>query len=87
MLALTDKYSFTVKDIPAGDFIKSYADYLKKNDKVEVPAVRNTIFSHALSINSGSNSLRPERAENSPLKTLIGFTPELVLASFKGKNV
>ena len=38
MLALTDKYSFTVKDIPAGDFIKSYADYLKKNDKVEVPA-------------------------------------------------
>jgi len=38
MLALTDAHSFTVKDVPAGDFIKAYAAFLKKNDKVEVPA-------------------------------------------------
>ena len=37
MLALSDKFSFTVKDIPAGDFIKAYADFLKKNDRVEIP--------------------------------------------------
>ena len=37
MLALQDNHNFTVKDIPAGDFIKAYAAYLKKNDKVEIP--------------------------------------------------
>ena len=38
MLALQDNVSFTVKDVPAGDFIKAYAAFLKKNDKVEIPA-------------------------------------------------
>ena len=38
MLALQDNFSFTVKDVPAGPFVKAYAEYLKKNDKVVVPA-------------------------------------------------
>jgi len=37
MLSLQEKFSFTVKDVPAGDFIKAYSDYLKKNDRVEIP--------------------------------------------------
>ena len=28
---------FTVKDVPAEDFIVAYADYLKKNKKITVP--------------------------------------------------
>ena len=38
MLALQDNFSFTVKDVPAGAFVKAYSEYLKKNDKVVVPA-------------------------------------------------
>lgn len=34
---------YTVKDVPAGEFIQKYADYLKKNDKIELPKV-NPIF-------------------------------------------
>jgi len=37
MLANSATTCFTVKDIPAGDFIKAYAEYLKKNDKVQMP--------------------------------------------------
>ena len=28
---------FTVKDVPAEDFIRAYAEYLKKNDLIKVP--------------------------------------------------
>ena len=28
---------FTVKDVPAASFIQSYADYLKKANKLKVP--------------------------------------------------
>lgn len=28
---------FTVKDVPAEDFIAGYAEYLKKNNKIQVP--------------------------------------------------
>jgi small subunit ribosomal protein S19e len=28
----------TVKDVPADAFIQAYADYLKKTDKLEIPA-------------------------------------------------
>ena len=28
---------YTVKDVPAGEFIRKYAEYLKKNDKIELP--------------------------------------------------
>lgn len=45
MLALQDNFSFTVKDVPAGAFVKAYADYLKKNDKVVVPDVKTPSFS------------------------------------------
>lgn len=31
---------YTVKDVPAADFIKAYAEYLKKNDKIKIPAVK-----------------------------------------------
>ena len=30
---------YTVKDVPAGVFIRKYAEYLKKNDKIELPKV------------------------------------------------
>ena len=30
---------FTVKDIPAEDFIIAYAEFLKKNDKIKLPKV------------------------------------------------
>ena len=46
MLADFPKDSYTVKDVPAQDFIKAYADHLKKNDKVDIPKVltnNNTI--------------------------------------------
>ena len=43
-----EKKIFTVKDIPAADFIKGYADYLKKNNKVQLPNV-NFEFSVILS--------------------------------------
>lgn len=39
MLSTGTKTCFTVKDVPAQDFIKAYADYLKKNDKIKLPAV------------------------------------------------
>jgi len=38
MLSITPKNCFTVKDVPAQDFIKAYADFLKKNDKIKLPA-------------------------------------------------
>eukprot|EP01017_Pseudomicrothorax_dubius_P001500 TRINITY_DN0_c5164_g1_i4.p2 TRINITY_DN0_c5164_g1~~TRINITY_DN0_c5164_g1_i4.p2 ORF type:complete len:163 (+),score=60.45 TRINITY_DN0_c5164_g1_i4:66-554(+) len=31
------KKSFTVKDIPAAEFIRAYAEYLKKSNKVKIP--------------------------------------------------
>jgi len=37
MLADFAKSSYTVKDVPAADFIKAYADHLRKNDKVDIP--------------------------------------------------
>jgi len=37
MLADYPKDSYTVKDVAAADFIKAYADHLKKTDKVEIP--------------------------------------------------
>ena len=30
--------AFTVKDVSAADFIKGFADYLRKNNKLDVPA-------------------------------------------------
>lgn len=29
---------FTVKDVSAADFIRGYADWLKKNNKLDIPA-------------------------------------------------
>jgi ribosomal protein S19E (S16A) len=31
---------FTVKDVPAADFIAAYAEFLKKNKKIVVPKVK-----------------------------------------------
>ena len=42
MLANSEKSCFTVKDVPAGDFIKAYADFLKKNDKIKLPPVTDS---------------------------------------------
>ena len=39
MLADFPKDSYTVKDVPASDFVKAYADHLKKTDKVDIPKV------------------------------------------------
>ena len=46
MLADFPKESYTVKDVPAADFVKAYADHLKKTDKVDIPKVikRQNIF-------------------------------------------
>lgn len=38
MLGTVEQKFFTVKDIPAADFIRAYADFLKKNNKLERPA-------------------------------------------------
>jgi ribosomal protein S19E (S16A) len=32
---------YSVKDVAAQDFIKGYADFLKKNNKLEIPKVIN----------------------------------------------
>lgn len=37
MLGTAEQKFFTVKDIPAADFIRAYADFLKKNNKLERP--------------------------------------------------
>jgi len=37
MIADFPKTNYTVKDVAAQDFIRAYADYLKKTDKIEVP--------------------------------------------------
>ena len=37
MLGVQNQTFFTVKDVSAGEFIKAYAEFLKKNNKVEVP--------------------------------------------------
>lgn len=39
MLAEANLSKFTVKDVAPAAFIKAYADYLKKNDKVKLPKV------------------------------------------------
>ena len=38
-MANTTQSFYTVKDVPAQDFIKAYAEYLKKNDKIKIPTV------------------------------------------------
>lgn len=38
MLGNVEQKFFTVKDIPAADFIRAYADFLKKNNKLDRPA-------------------------------------------------
>jgi len=78
MLALQDNVSFTVKDVPAGDFIKAYAAFLKKNDKVEIPAVSTLFFTYFAICISGLNSTRTVLVKNFLLMTKIGFTPEWV---------
>lgn len=40
---------YSVKDVPANDFIRAYANYLKKNDKLELPKVLSNDF---ISLNS-----------------------------------
>jgi hypothetical protein len=37
MIGTQEQKFFTVKDVPAADFIKAYADFLKKNSKLERP--------------------------------------------------
>lgn len=58
MLANSERTCFTVKDIPAGDFIKAYAEYLKKNDKVQMPDV-NTLYSTHDTFPLNYNSIPP----------------------------
>lgn len=38
-MANTTQSFYTVKDVPAQDFIKAYAEFLKKNDKIKIPSV------------------------------------------------
>ncbi len=40
MLADANLSHFNVKDIAPSTFIKAYAEYLKKNDKVKLPKVK-----------------------------------------------
>ncbi len=37
MIGSKEKKFFTVKDVSASEFIRAYADYLKKNNKLELP--------------------------------------------------
>lgn len=37
MIGTQEQKFYTVKDVPAADFIKAYADFLKKNSKLERP--------------------------------------------------
>ncbi len=37
MLGSAEQKFFTVKDVPPAQFIRAYADFLKKNNKLERP--------------------------------------------------
>ena len=37
MIGTQEQKFFTLKDVPAADFIRAYADFLKKNNKLERP--------------------------------------------------
>merc|ERR1711913_82084 len=38
MIGRKDSEFVTLKDVPAGDFIAAYADFLKKSNKIELPS-------------------------------------------------
>ena len=60
---------FTVKDIPAREFIEAFADYLKKNNLIERP----NWVDYAKT--STSTSITTQ-GTNSPLSMRTGYTPE-----------
>lgn len=75
MLANSKQTSFTVKDVPAANFIKSYAEQLKTHNRAQLPQV---LYFRYIRIFSGLTTSRLELLENWPLKTLTGFSPESV---------
>ena len=38
MLGVPNQSFYSVKDVPAKDFIAAYAEHLKRNDQVKLPA-------------------------------------------------
>lgn len=70
MIGTQEQKFFTVKDVPAADFIRAYADFLKKNNKLERPA-----WADFVKTSKGKHQLTQLR--DSPLLTTIGYTSEL----------
>ncbi len=69
MLGSVEQKFFTVKDVPAADFIRAYADFLKKNNKLERPAWVDYA-------KTGKSTHRPTQHATSLPSTTTGSTPE-----------
>lgn len=68
MLGNVEQKFFTVKDIPAADFIRAYADFLKKNNKLDRPAWVDYVKT------SKSKSVYLIQRANWLLSMMTGFT-------------
>ena len=69
MLGEQKQTFFTVKDLPAKDFIEAFAQYLKKNNFIERPAWIDIV-------KTGIRTQSLTQAKNSPPPTTIGSTSE-----------
>ena len=70
MIGTQEQKFFTVKDIPAPDFIKAYADFLKKNNKLERPAWADYV-------KTGKGNTHLMQPRDSHPSTMTGSTLEL----------
>ena len=71
MLGEQKQTFFTVKDLPAKDFIEAFANYLKKNNFIERPAWVDIV-------KTGTSMHFNIQDNNLPLPTRIGSTLELL---------
>ena len=71
---------FTVKDLPAKDFIEAFSQYLKKNNFIERPA-----WVDLVKTSTSTPSLTQKTNSPQPAKT--GSTPELPLSPEKSTFV
>ena len=72
MIGTQEQKFFTVKDVPAADFIKAYADFLKKNSKLERP-----VWADYVKTSKGKSYITQQK--DLLLLTKTGFTSELPL--------
>ena len=71
MLGEQKQTFFTVKDLPAKDFIEAFANYLKKNNFIERPAWVDIV-------KTGTRTHFNIQGKNSPPPTRTGSTLELL---------